>query len=150
MKVAFGCDHGGYVLKDVIMDYLEKSGIDVMDFGTFDDAEPVDYPDYAEKVCDSVTCGESDFGILVCGTGIGMSMYANKRKGIRCALLSDAFSAKATREHNDANVISMGGRILGPDLAVSILDIFLNTDFSGAERHKRRIEKVMAAENIED
>lgn len=145
MKVAFGCDHGGFILKDAIMTYLEKTGIDVIDYGCFSN-ESVDYPDYAEKVCDSVADKECDFGILVCGTGIGMSIYANKRNGIRCALLSDVFSARATREHNDTNVISMGGRILGPDLALDILDTFLHTKFSNAERHVKRIEKVMMVE----
>lgn len=145
MKVAFGCDHGGYILKDAIMTYLDKSGIEVIDYGCFSD-ESVDYPDFAEKVCDSVAGGECEYGILVCGTGIGMSIYANKRKGIRCALLSDVFSAHATREHNDTNVISMGGRVIGQDLALEILDTFLHTPFSNAERHKKRIEMVMAVE----
>lgn len=149
MKVAFGCDHGGYILKEAIMTYLDKSGIEVIDYGCFSD-ESVDYPDYGEKVCDSVVSKECDFGILVCGTGIGMSIYANKRNGIRCALLSDVFSAHATREHNDTNVIAMGGRVIGPDLAIEILDTFLHTQFSNAERHKKRIEMVMAVEERED
>ena len=145
MKVAFGCDHGGYILKDAIMAYLEKSGIDVIDCGCYS-ADSVDYPEFGEKVCDLIVSKECDFGILVCGTGIGMSIYANKRKGIRCALLSDVFSAHATREHNDTNVIAMGGRVIGQDLALEILDTFLNTPFSNAERHKKRIEMVMAVE----
>lgn len=149
MKVAFGCDHGGYILKDAIMTYLDKSGIEVIDCGCFSE-ESVDYPVYGEKVCDYVESGECEFGILVCGTGVGMSIYANKRHGIRCALLSDTYSARATREHNDTNVISMGGRIIGRDLALEILDTFLHTPFSNAERHIKRIEMVMAVESQSD
>ena len=145
MKVAFGCDHGGFVLKKEVMDYLNKKGFEVIDFGT-DSEESVDFANYSKKVGDCVTSGKADKGILICGTGVGISIAANKIKGVRCALVSDTFTAHATREHNDANIIAMGGRVIGPGLAVDIVDAFLNTDFSGDERHKRRIEQISALE----
>ncbi len=146
MKVAFGCDHGGFLLKPEIMAHLEKKGIEVKDFGAFDDVSS-DYPDFGKAVGACVRDGEADFGILVCGTGIGISMTANKIHGVRCALVHDTFSAHATREHNNANVIAMGARVIGPGLALDILDIFLNTPFSNEDRHQRRIDKIMALDS---
>lgn len=145
MKIAIGCDHGGIVLKPEIMEYLNKNGHEVIDFGT-NDENAVDYPDYGQLVAECVQQGKADFGILMCGTGIGISIAANKVPGIRCALLSDTFSAHATREHNNANVMALGGRTIGPGLAVDIVDIFLKTPFSQGERHQKRIDKVTAVE----
>ena len=135
--IALGCDHGGYELKLEIIKYLEKKGLEYKDFGCH--GESCDYPIYAKKVGQAILDGECEKGILVCGTGIGMSIAANKMKGIRCAMLSDCFSAEATRLHNDTNVMALGGRTIGPELAVKIVDTFLNTPFSGDERHMRRV-----------
>ena len=135
--IAIACDHGGYELKLEIIKYLEKNGLEYRDFGC--NGESVDYPIYAKLVGQSIIDGECEKGILICGTGIGISIAANKMKGIRCALCSDCFSAEATRLHNDTNVLALGGRVLGPNLAEKIVDTFLNTPFSGDERHARRI-----------
>ncbi|MDY3917449.1 MAG: ribose 5-phosphate isomerase B [Candidatus Limivivens sp.] len=139
--LAIGCDHGGYELKQEILKYLEKEGFEVRDFGCFS-AEAVDYPAIGKAVAHAVADGECEKGILICGTGIGISIAANKVKGIRAALCSDCFSAEATRLHNDANILAMGGRVVGPGLAVKIVDIFLHTEFSGEERHARRISMI--------
>ncbi len=136
--IALGCDHGGYELKKEIMAYLEKEGLEYRDFGC-DSTEAVDYPVYAKLVAKAVQSGECDKGILICGTGIGISITANKFKGIRAALCTDCFCAEATRLHNDANVLAMGGRVVGPGLAIKIVDTFLKTPFSNEERHKNRI-----------
>jgi ribose 5-phosphate isomerase B len=146
MIVAFGCDHGGFALKNEIIKYLKGRNIKVIDMGTNSD-KSTDYAPYAEKVCECVNSGEADFGVLVCGTGIVMSLAANKVRGIRCAHVTDTFTAYATRSHNDTNVIAMGARVTGPGLALDILGVFLDTPFSGEERHVRRIEQVMAIEN---
>ena len=146
MKVAIGCDHGGINLKPVLVDYLKKNAIEFKDFGCFD-AQSVDYNDYALAVSESVASGEFDFGILICGTGIGMSIVANKVKGIRCGHCHDVFSAKMTRLHNNANVLALGERVVGAGLAIMIIDTFLNTEFSGDERHQRRVEKIIQTEN---
>lgn len=138
MKIAIGCDHGGYELKETILAHLRERGETVDDKGCFS-TESVDYPVYAKLVADDVAAGKADLGILICGTGIGMSMCANKVPGIRAALCHDVFSAKATKEHNNANILCMGGRIIGPGLALMITDTFLDTPFSNAERHVRRI-----------
>ena len=145
MKIAFGCDHGGFVLKKEVIEYLEKNGHEVIDFGT-NDEKSVDYPMYALAVAECVKEGKADRGILICGTGIGLSISANKVPGIRCAAVSDTFTARATRQHNNSNVLAMGGRTLGPGLAVGIVDIFLNTPFSGDERHQRRIDGITEIE----
>ena len=145
MKIAIGCDHGGINLKPVLVDYLNKKGFEYKDFGTFT-KDSCDYNDYAALVANSVASGEFDRGILICGTGIGMSIAANKVKGIRCAHCHDVFSAKMTRLHNDANVIAMGERVIGPGLMLEIVDAFLNTDFSNDERHVRRVNKIKALE----
>lgn len=139
--LAIGCDHGGYELKLEIEDYLDKNGIAYEDFGC-DNTASVDYPVYAKKVCQAILDGRCDKGILICGTGIGISITANKFKGIRAALCTDCFCAEATRLHNDANVLALGGRVVGPGLALKIVETFLNTPFSGEERHMRRIEQI--------
>ncbi len=136
--IAIGCDHGAYDLKLELVAHLKERGIDVLDVGC-DSKASCDYPVYAKKVTDAITSGQCELGILVCGTGIGMSMAANKVDGIRAALCSDCFSAQATREHNNANVLCMGARTLGPGLALMIADIFIDTPFSNDERHIRRI-----------
>lgn len=136
--IAIGCDHGGFELKGEIMAHLKKRGLEFKDFGTYDTAS-TDYPIYAKKVAEAVVSGECEKGILICGTGIGISITANKVKGIRCALCTDCFMAEATRQHNDANVLALGGRVVGAGLALKIVDTFLDTPFSNDERHIRRI-----------
>lgn len=136
--IALGCDHGGYALMQEVIHFLEEKKIPYQNFGTDSEAS-CDYPVFAKKVGEAVGKGECEFGILICGTGIGISITANKMKGIRCALCHDCFSAEATRLHNDANVLAMGGRVIGPGLALKIIDTFLTTPFSEEERHKRRI-----------
>ena len=138
IMIAIGCDQGGFALKQEIMAYLDKKGYKYKDFGSYSEAS-VDYPEYARKVCAAINYGICDKGILICGTGIGISISANKIKGIRAALCHDCFSAQATREHNDANMLAMGARVIGPGLALKIVDIFLDTPFSNDERHVRRI-----------
>ncbi|MHA7967080.1 ribose 5-phosphate isomerase B [Paenibacillus sp. CAU 1782] len=145
MKIAIGADHAGYRLKDELVPLLKSLGHEIQDVGC-DCDQSVDYPDYALPVCDLVARGDADRGILICGTGIGMSIAANKHAGIRCALVHDLFSAKATREHNDTNVLAMGERVIGPGLAQEILRTWLETPFSGGERHAGRIRKVMQLE----
>ncbi|HBR30932.1 MAG TPA: ribose 5-phosphate isomerase B [Clostridiales bacterium] len=135
--IALGSDHGGFEIKEAIKTYLSDKGIPFIDFGT-DSLESVDYPVYARKVCDSITRGESELGILCCGTGIGMSMAANKHKGIRAAVLNEEFSAEATRRHNNANILCLGGRIIDGKKAVKLTEIFINTPFDGG-RHTKRI-----------
>ncbi|MDO5293750.1 MAG: ribose 5-phosphate isomerase B [bacterium] len=139
--IALGCDHGGYDLKVEVIKYLEEKNIPYKDFGC-EGHESVDYPEYARKVANAIVDGQCDKGILICGTGIGISIAANKVKGIRCALCSDCFSAEATREHNNANILALGGRVVGPGLAIKIVDTFLNTEFSNDERHIRRINLI--------
>ena len=139
--IALGCDHCGYELKQEVIAYLEKNGLEYKDFGCYS-TEAVDYPVYAKLVAKAIQSGECEKGILICGPGIGISITANKFKGIRAALCSDCFSAEATRLHNDANIVAMGARVVGPGLAIKIIDTFLNTPFSGEERHKRRIAQI--------
>lgn len=139
--IALGSDHGGYGLKQEIIRYLEEKGIEYKDYGCYDE-RPCDYPVYGRKAAQAVASGECEKGILICGTGIGISIAANKVKGIRAALCHDVFSAKATREHNDANMLAMGARVVGPGLALMIVDTFLNTEFSHAERHQSRIDQL--------
>lgn len=141
--IALGCDHGGYELKQEIISHLESKGIAYRDYGSFS-PEPADYPEYAHIVAHAVVNGECEKGILICGTGIGISIAANKVKGIRAAVCTDCFTAEATRLHNDANILALGGRVVGPGLALKIVDTFLNTPFSGEERHSRRISKIEA------
>ena len=144
MKIVIGSDHGGIHLKEVLKQHLADRGIEVHDAGTYTE-ESCDYPDIALQICREITEGKAERGVLVCGTGIGMSMVANKVKGIRAALCGDVFSATMSREHNDANVICLGERVLGPGLAVSILDAWLDTEFAGG-RHGRRVNKIMDIE----
>ena len=141
MKIGIGNDHAALEMKWVIKEYLENLGHEVVNFGT-DEAKSCDYPIYGEKVARAVVSGEVERGILICGTGIGISITANKVPGIRAALCGDCFSAQATREHNDANMLAMGAGIVGPNLALSIVETFLNTPFSGDEKHVRRINKI--------
>ena len=139
--IALGCDHVGFELMQEVKRYLEKEGLEYQDFGCYSTAS-VDYPVYARKVAHAILDGTCDKGILICGTGIGISIAANKISGIRAALCTDCFCAEATRLHNDANILAMGGRVVGPGLAVKIVDTFLNTPFSGDERHARRIHLI--------
>lgn len=140
MKLVIASDHGGVNLKKAITEHLSEQGIEYTDLGP-DSTASVDYPDYAKPVAEKVAAGECDKGILICGTGIGMSITANKTKGIRCALVHDTFSAKATRQHNDSNILAMGERVIGQGLALEIVDTWLNTEFEGG-RHERRICKI--------
>lgn len=144
MKIALGADHGGYQLKGDIKKLLDSMNIAYEDVGC-DCEQSVDYPDYALPVAEKVASGEFDRGILVCGTGIGMSIAANKVKGVRCALVHDLFSAKATREHNDSNVLAMGARVIGPGLALEIVKVWLGTEFEGG-RHMKRLDKITKIE----
>ncbi len=139
--IAIGCDHGGYALKEEIIAHLEDRGLDYKDFGCYS-AESCDYPIYARLVGQAIINGECEQGILICGTGLGISMAANKMEGIRAAVCTDCFCAEATRQHNDANILCLGGRVVGPGLAVKIVDTFLDTPFSGDERHLRRINLI--------
>lgn len=144
MKVAIGSDHGGFKLKQAVMKRLDELNIEYKDFGVYEN-ESVDYPDYARPVSESVVAGEFDRGILLCGTGIGMSIAANKVKGVRCALVHDNFTAKLTRQHNNTNVLAMGERVIGEGLALMIVETWLSTEFEGG-RHERRLEKVKGLE----
>lgn len=139
--IAVGSDHAGYELKNQLIEHLKNRGYEVKDYGTYSE-ESCDYPDYAQKVANAVAAGEAQQGLLVCGTGIGMSIAANKVKGIRAAVLSDEFSAEATRSHNDANILCLGARVVGYAKAEKLLDIFLDTPFSAEEKHIRRISKI--------
>ena len=145
MKVAIGCDHGGINLKPLLIDYLEKKGIEYVDFGCHDKTS-VDYNEYALKVSNAVASGECERGIVVCSSGIGVSIVANKVPGIRCAHCHDTYCAKYTRLHNDANMIAMGEKVVGEGLMQEIVYLFLNTEFEGGERHERRIAKITALE----
>ncbi len=144
MKIGIGSDHGGYDLKEVVKEYLESKGIEVLDYGT-DSEESVDYPDYGKVVGESVVSGECDRGIVICGTGIGISIAANKVNGVRCALCGDTYSAKMSRAHNNANVIALGARVIGVGLALDIVEAWLDTEFE-AGRHERRVNKIMDIE----
>lgn len=146
MKIAIGSDHGAVELKDTVKKVLAEFDAEIIDVGTFG-SDAVDYPDIAEKVCAEVTSGNAERGIVLCGTGIGISIAANKIKGIRCALCNDVFSAKMSREHNNANVLAMGGRVLGIGSAGEIVRAWFTTDFSNDERHNRRLAKISALEN---
>jgi len=145
MKIAMACDHGAFEYKTEIKNMLEKMGHEVKDFGCYD-SNSVDYPDMIRPACEALARGDFDRGIVMCGTGIGASIVANKVDGVRCALVSDCFSAKATREHNDTNVLAMGQRVMGIEVAKEITRIWLETPFSNDERHIRRIEKIMDIE----
>ena len=139
--IGIGSDHGGFALKEVIKKHLEERGLEYRDYGTYSSAS-CDYPVYGRAVAKAVAAGECDLGILICGTGIGISITANKVPGVRAALCSDCFSAAATREHNNANILALGARVLGEGLALKIVDTFLDTPFSNDERHIRRISMI--------
>ena len=143
--IALGCDHGGYAIKEAIKKYLEESGIEYNDFGTYSE-ESVDYPVYAKKVADAVASGECEKGVLCCGTGIGISIAANKVKGIRAAVVTNEFCAEMTRRHNDANIIAMGGRVISEEQAVKFTKIFIETPFDG-DRHIKRVQMITDIEN---
>ncbi|MGN0497537.1 MAG: ribose 5-phosphate isomerase B [Acutalibacteraceae bacterium] len=143
--IALGCDHGGYAIKEAIKKYLEESGIEYNDFGTYSE-ESVDYPIYAKKVADAVASGECEKGVLCCGTGIGISIAANKVKGIRAAVVTNEFCAEMTRRHNDANIIAMGGRVISEEQAVKFTKIFIETPFDG-DRHIKRVQMITDIEN---
>ena len=143
--IAIGCDHGGIGIKNAVIGYLKENGIEYNDFGCYSE-DSVDYPEYAYKVAKSVADGESELGIICCGTGIGISMAANKVKGIRAAVCSDEFCAEMTRRHNNANILCMGGRVIDEAKAVKITSIFLNTPFKGG-RHEKRVDMITAIEN---
>ena len=145
MKIAIGCDHGALALKNTVKAHLEKKGYEVCDYGTYT-LDSCDYPDFAEKAAKAVASGECEKGIVLCTTGIGISIAANKVKGIRCALLSDLMSARLTREHNDTNMMAMGAAVVGEMLALQIVDTWLGTEFSAEAKHQRRIDKTMALE----
>ena len=145
MKIAIGCDHGALDLKNKLVGVLTLKGHEVKDFGTYT-AASCDYPEFAEAAARAVASGECEKGIVLCTTGIGVSITANKVKGIRCALLSDVMSARLTREHNDTNMMAIGAGVVGQLLALEIVDTWLSTEFSGDERHQRRINKLMAVE----
>ena len=147
MKIAMACDHGAVELKNKLKAHLQEKGMEVVDFGTHT-TDSCDYPDYIAPAAQAVASGECDRGIVLCTTGIGVSIVANKIKGIRCALLSDTVTARLTREHNDTNMMALGAGVTGPMLSQEIVDIWLATEFSHAERHQRRIDKVMALENL--
>jgi len=144
MKIAIGSDHGGYALKELIYKALQEEGFEVTDFGTHDE-ESCDYPVYAQKVAEAVAAGKYLRGIVLCGTGIGISIAANKVPGIRCALVSDCYSARATRQHNDSNVLALGGRTIGPEVALDIVRTWIATEFDGG-RHQRRIDLITELE----
>lgn len=143
--IALGCDHGGYELMQEVKAFLTKKGFEYKDFGCYG-TDAVDYPDFGRAAAEAVASGDCESGIIICGTGIGISICANKVPGIRCALCSDCFSAAATREHNDANMLAMGARVLGTGLALKIVETFLSTPFSNDERHIRRIAKIEKTE----
>lgn len=146
--IAIACDHAAVGFKEAVKKHLDEKGIPYKDFGS-DGSSAADYPDFAYPAAVAVRSGACEKGILICGTGIGMCMAANKVKGIRCALCSDTFSARATREHNDANMLALGARVLGVGLALDIVDVFLTTPFTGEDRHIRRINKITDIENRE-
>ena len=146
--IALGADHGGYNLKEAIIVYLKENNIEYTDYGCYSE-ESVDYDVYAKKVAEAVASGKADKGILCCGTGIGISIAANKVKGIRAAVVTNEFCAEMTRRHNDANILAMGGRVIDAQTAVKLADIFLNTEFEGG-RHQRRIDQITKIENGEE
>ncbi len=145
MKISIGCDHGALELKNILVAHLAKNGYEIKDMGTFT-SDSCDYPDHAEAAARAVASGECDRGIVLCTTGIGVSITANKVRGVRCALLTDTMTARLTREHNDTNMMALGAGVVGPMLALQIVDTWLQTPFSGEPRHQRRIDKLMAVE----
>ncbi len=145
-KIAIGCDHAGFAIKSAVIDHIKERGFDCVDVGTYS-AESCHYPTYAEAVCDKILSGECELGILICGTGIGMSIAANKHKGIRAACCSDTFSARLTREHNDANVLCFGERVVGAGLAADLVDAFLDAEYLNNGNHVTRVAMLKEIEN---
>lgn len=143
--IAFGCDHGGFAMKYAVISHLQQAGYKVIDCGC-DSTVSVDYPVYADKVCKAITDKKADLGILICGTGLGMSIAANKHKGIRAAACENTFSARMTREHNDANVLCLGARVIGAGLALDMVDLFVTTEFAGG-RHQKRVDMMNALDD---
>ena len=143
--IALGCDHGGYDLMQEVIAYLDKNGLEYKNFGCDNAKDAVDYPDYAKKVAESILSGECDKGILICGTGLGISLAANKVKGIRACVCSEPFTAKMSRAHNDCNILAFGARVVGGELAKMIVDTWINTEFEGG-RHQRRVDLLMEIE----
>jgi len=144
-KIAFGCDHGGFDYKEAVIKHLQEKGIEVIDCGC-DSTASVDYPIYADKVCKEITENNAELGILICGTGIGMSIAANKHKGIRAACCENTFSARMTRAHNDTNILCLGARVIGCGLALDMIDLFIETEFMG-DRHQKRVDMLNALDN---
>jgi ribose 5-phosphate isomerase B len=149
MRIAIGADHGGFPLNEQVIDELRAAGHEVEDFGTHDGAQPDDYPDYALKVGQSIQSGASEIGILICGSGVGASVAANKLRGVRAALCADTYSAHQSREHDDCNLLCLGARVIGVELALEIVRAFVAARFTGEERHRRRLAKVALMENID-
>lgn len=148
MRVAVGADHGGFPLNEIILRELEKLGHEVVDFGTHDGSQPDDYPDYARKVAESVQRGETERGILICGSGVGACVAANKLPGVRACLCHDTYSAHQGVEHDNINVLCLGARIIGVELALELVRAFLNAKFTGEERHLRRLKKIADLESL--
>ena len=149
MRIAIGADHGGYPLNERVCEELRAAGHDLIDFGTHDGSIPDDYPDYAVKVGEAVQNGETEIGILICGSGVGASVAANKLRGIRAALCGDTYSGHQSREHDDCNVLCLGARVVGEELALDIVRAFIAAKFTAEERHKRRLEKIDLIEEKE-
>ena len=148
MRIAVGADHGGYPLNERVIDELRGAGHEVADFGTHDGSLPDDYPDYAKLVGEAVQAGTSEIGILICGSGVGAAVAANKLRGVRAALCGDTYSAHQSREHDDCNVLCLGARVTGVELALDIVRLFVGARFTGEERHRRRLAKVQAMEDL--
>jgi ribose 5-phosphate isomerase B len=146
MRIAIGADHAGYPLNERVIEELRNSGHELIDFGTHDGSVPDDYPDYAKKVGESIQSGSTEIGILICGSGVGAAVAANKLRGIRAALCGDTYSGHQSREHDDCNVLCVGARVTGVELALEIVRAFVNARFTGEERHKRRLAKVAELE----
>lgn len=148
MKIAVGADHAGYPLNELVIEELRSAGHDITDFGTHDGSIPDDYPDYAKQIGEAVQTGAADVGVLVCGSGVGVAMAANKLRGIRAAFCGDTYSAHQSREHDDCNVLCLGARVTGVELALDIVRSFVAAKFTGEERHRRRLAKVVELENL--
>lgn len=148
-NIAIGADHGGYPLNERVIQELEQAGHEIIDFGTHVGSRPDDYPDYAIKVGQAIQSGQAEIGILICGSGVGAAVAANKLRGIRAALCGDTYSGHQSREHDDCNVLCLGARVTGVELALEIVRAFVGAQFSGEERHRRRLEKIMAIERSE-
>jgi ribose 5-phosphate isomerase B len=147
MRIAIGADHGGYPLNELVIDELRRAGHDLLDFGTHDGSIPDDYPDYAKQVGEAVQNGSAEIGILICGSGVGAAVAANKLRGIRAAQCSETYSSHQSREHDDCNVLCLGARVVGVELALEIVRAFVAAEFTGEERHRRRLAKIEAIEN---